>query len=81
MIGGQVGFVGHITLGDGSMVGAQSGISKTYPPGSKISGYPAKPHREELLIQASQKKLPELLKRVDQLEKEITRLRSIMEEK
>jgi len=81
MIGGQVGFAGHITLGDGSMVGAQSGVSKTYPPGSKISGYPAKPHREELLILASQKRLPDLVKKVDRLEKEIARLRSKIEEK
>jgi len=76
MVGGQVGFVGHIQLGDGSMVGAQSGISKTFPPGSKISGSPAKPHGEELRIQASLKKLPELLKKLDQLEKLIHELRS-----
>jgi len=81
MIGGQVGFVGHITLGDGSLVGAQSGVSKTYPPGSKISGCPAKPHREELLILASQKKLPDLVKKVDRLEREIAQLRSKIEEK
>lgn len=81
MIGGQVGFVGHITLGGGSKVGAQSGISKSFPAGSTISGSLAKPHREELLIQASQKKLPELLKRVDRLEKEITQLRSELKEK
>lgn len=81
MIGGQAGFVGHITLGDGSMVGAQSGISKSFPPGSKISGCPAKPHREELLIQAALKKLPGLSKRMDQLEKEIADLRFKLKDK
>jgi UDP-3-O-[3-hydroxymyristoyl] glucosamine N-acyltransferase len=81
MIGGQVGFVGHIKLGNRSMVGAQSGVSKTYPEGSKISGYPAKPHREELTIQALQKKLPEMAKRIDCLEKEIESLQSKLNEK
>lgn len=81
LIGGQVGFVGHIKLGDRSMVGAQSGISKTFPQGSKISGSPAKPHRKELLIQAMQKKLPDLVKHVDRLQKEIEKLQSKLNEK
>jgi len=76
IIGGQVGFVGHVTLGDGSLVGAKSGISKSHPPGSKVSGTLAKPHGEEMRIQASLKKLPELIKRVDRLEKEINHLQS-----
>ncbi|TKJ39808.1 UDP-3-O-(3-hydroxymyristoyl)glucosamine N-acyltransferase [candidate division LCP-89 bacterium B3_LCP] len=71
MIGGQVGFVGHIKLGNGSMVGAQSGVPKSFGDGSKISGSPAKPHREELLIQVMQKKLTDFYKRLDLLEKQI----------
>jgi UDP-3-O-[3-hydroxymyristoyl] glucosamine N-acyltransferase len=81
MIGGQVGFVGHITLGDGSLVGAQSGISKSYPPGSKLFGYPAKPHGEELRLQAYIKKLPELSKQVRRLEEAIEELRSKLDGK
>lgn len=81
LIGGQVGFVGHIKLGDKSMVGAQSGISKTFPRSSKISGSPAKPHREELLIQATLKKLPDLVKCVERMEKEIEKLQSKLNEK
>ncbi|RJP80925.1 MAG: UDP-3-O-(3-hydroxymyristoyl)glucosamine N-acyltransferase [Candidatus Zixiibacteriota bacterium] len=74
MIGGQAGFVGHITLGDGSMVGAKSGISKNWPAGSKISGYLAKNHIEDLHILAAERKLPELLKKVERLEKQIEEL-------
>ncbi len=81
IIGGQVGFVGHIKLGDGSMVGAKSGVSKSFPEGSKIFGTIAKPHREELLIQAGQKKLHQMLKRIDHLEKEISELRSRLDRK
>lgn len=68
MIGGQVGFVGHITLGDGSQVGAQSGVSKSHPPGSKLFGYPARNLQEELRIQASLKRLPELLRTIQHLQ-------------
>lgn len=75
MIGGQVGFVGHIKLGDGSMVGAQAGVSRSFPEESKISGSPAKPHREELLLQAGQKKLHETIKLVERLKKELSDLR------
>jgi UDP-3-O-[3-hydroxymyristoyl] glucosamine N-acyltransferase len=74
MIGGQAGFAGHLELGDGSLVGAQSGISKSWPPGSKIFGYPAKPLSEELRIQASMPKLPELVKTVDRLVKKVEAL-------
>lgn len=81
MIGGQVGFVGHITLGKGSMVGAQSGISRSFPPGSKLFGYPAQDHHEQLRIQAHLKKLPELVKQVNRLEKIIAESRTGNNEK
>ncbi|HEX7343672.1 MAG TPA: UDP-3-O-(3-hydroxymyristoyl)glucosamine N-acyltransferase, partial [bacterium] len=75
MIGGQVGFVGHIALGDGSMVGAQSGVSRTFPAGSKISGRHAAPHDEAMRLEASLRQLPNLVKKIDQLEKQIEELR------
>ncbi len=75
MIGGQVGFVGHISLGDGSLVGAQSGVSKSFPAGSKISGRYAAPHSEVLRLEASLRQLPDLVKKIDQLEKQIEEMR------
>ena len=29
MIGGQAGIIGHIEIGDGTMIGAQTGVSKS----------------------------------------------------
>ena len=73
-IGGQVGFAGHLEVGDGAAVAAQSGVSKSIPPGEMVFGYPARPHHEELRIQAARQKLPELLKIIKELKKRIEKL-------
>ncbi len=41
MIGGQVGFAGHITIGDNVKIRAQSGISKSVKDNEVINGTPA----------------------------------------
>ena len=41
MIGGQAGIVGHIQLGDGAKINAQSGVSKSIEPGKAVTGSPA----------------------------------------
>ncbi len=68
ILAGQVGLVGHIEIGDGVQVGAQSGVSKDIPAGKKYFGYPAREIMETKRIEASLKRLPELLKRVKKLE-------------
>lgn len=73
-IGGQVGFAGHLEVGDGATVAAQSGVSKSIPPGGMVFGYPARPHHEELRIQAARQKLPELLKIIKDLKMRIKKL-------
>lgn len=69
MMGGQVGTVGHIIIGDGARVGAQSGVSKDVPPGVTVFGYPARPIMETKRIEASLRKLPDMVKRMTQIEK------------
>ena len=61
-IGGQAGLAGHLVVGDRARIGAQAGVSKSVPEGTVVSGYPARPHREEIRIEAAQARLPELLK-------------------
>ena len=68
MMGGQVGTVGHITIGDHAQIGAQSGVSKSVPPGEVVFGYPARPIMKTKRIEAALNNLPELIKRVRQLE-------------
>lgn len=69
MIGGQVGFAGHIHVGDKVQIGAQSGIPNNVADESQLMGYPAVPAREFMKQSAYIKRLGQLFKRVDELEK------------
>ncbi len=42
-MGGQCGTVGHIRIGAGAQIGAQSGVANDIPRGERWGGYPAKP--------------------------------------
>jgi UDP-3-O-[3-hydroxymyristoyl] glucosamine N-acyltransferase len=68
MIGGQVGMVGHINIGDGVKIGAQSGISKSLEPGKSVWGSPAFDYASVLRSLAVYRNLPGLEKRVRELE-------------
>lgn len=68
MIGGQAGIVGHIQLGDGAKVNAQSGVSKSIEAGKAVTGSPAYDYTSALRSQAAARKLPDLEKRVKELE-------------
>ncbi|MEJ2051832.1 MAG: UDP-3-O-(3-hydroxymyristoyl)glucosamine N-acyltransferase [Calditrichota bacterium] len=71
MIGGQVGTVGHIQVGDYAQIGAQSGVSKNIPEKEIFFGYPARPIMRTKRIEAVINQLPELYKKINQLEKEL----------
>lgn len=76
MIGGQVGIVGHLTIADGSKINAQSGVSKSMKnPGQVVTGSPAYDYTAALRSQALMRKLPELEKRVKELEEEIKKIK------
>ncbi len=69
-IGGQVGFVGHITVANGTKIQAQSGVSrKILKEGTAVYGSPAIPYSDYLRAYAVFKNLPELAKKVSDLEK------------
>jgi UDP-3-O-[3-hydroxymyristoyl] glucosamine N-acyltransferase len=76
ILAGQVGTAGHLSVGDGAVITAQSGIPNDVPPRSLYSGYPAVDNREWLKNVAALHRLPELQKRVRELEAEIERLKS-----
>lgn len=76
MIGGQVGIVGHIKIGDGAKINAQSGVSKSIEPGKAVTGSPAHDYTSTLRSQAISRNLPELEKRIKELEAIIRQLLS-----
>ena len=78
IVGGQVGFVGHIETGDGVTVGAQSGVSKSLPANSVYFGYPARPIMQAKREEAMVRKLPDLLKKLNELETKVETLSSLL---
>lgn len=74
MIGGQAAIADHVTIEAGAMIGARSGVigrvSKDI-----YSGAPAIRHRDWLKTMAVFAKLPELNKKIKELEEEIKKLR------
>ncbi len=75
-IGGQVGLVGHLKIGDGARIGAGSGVRKDIPAGQTQSGAPAFDHAGWRRSVTAFVRLPDLIKRVRTLEREVQRLRS-----
>lgn len=72
MIGGQAGVVGHIQIADGSKINAQSGVSKSIKtPKSTVTGSPAFDYTSALRSQAVTRNLPEMEKRLTELENKI----------
>lgn len=75
MIGGQAGIVGHIALADGTRVNAQSGVAKAVDtPHTALTGSPAFDYRSSLKSQVVYRHLPEMEKRLAELEKKIQTL-------
>jgi len=71
-IGGQAGFVGHIKVADGAKVQAQSGVaSPIKKENSAVYGSPALDYKNYLKSYAVFKQLPALVKRIQDLEREL----------
>jgi UDP-3-O-[3-hydroxymyristoyl] glucosamine N-acyltransferase len=70
-IAGQVGLAGHLKIGDRAVIAAQSGVMNDIGEGEKWFGSPAQPDRQmkRQLIAAQQ--LPELLRRLAEIDKRL----------
>src|ERR1700687_528220 len=76
ILAGQVGTAGHLSVGDGAVVTAKSGIPSDAPPKSLYSRYPAIENRQWLKSTAALNRLPDLQRRVWDLESEIEKLKN-----
>jgi len=79
ILAGQAGIVGHIRIGDRAIVAAQAGVTKSISPGTKVSGYPAKPHDSAKRVNACIQRLPDFYKKIKKLEEKITKLEEKLE--
>ena len=71
ILAGQPGIAGHCTVGAGVILTAQSAVSHDVPAGKMISGSPGFDNRVWLRAVAIFQRLPELLKRLDRVEKKL----------
>lgn len=71
VIAGQVGLAGHLKIGNRVTVAAQSGVMHNIPDGEKWFGYPAQPDRQMKRQMIAAQQLPELVRRVAELEKRL----------
>jgi len=71
---GQSGCNGHLTIGDNSVFAARSAPISDVPANSFYAGFPARPHREWLRTEAAAGKVPDLLKKVRDLETRLAAL-------
>ncbi len=70
-LAGQVGLAGHLQIGSQVTVAAQSGVMHDIPDGQKWLGAPAQPDRQMKRVFIALQRLPELLRRVSELEKRL----------
>jgi UDP-3-O-[3-hydroxymyristoyl] glucosamine N-acyltransferase len=70
-LAGQVGVAGHLTVGDGVVAVAQTGIANSVEAGAVVGGAPAIDQRDWLKASAVFAKLPELQRRIRELERRL----------
>jgi UDP-3-O-[3-hydroxymyristoyl] glucosamine N-acyltransferase len=70
MIGGQAGIAGHLTIANGVKIAGMAGVTKNLDgEGKSYAGFPAEDAKQSLKAQVYTRQLPELEKRVKELEK------------
>ena len=76
MFGGQVGLAGHLRIGDDVKIAAQSGIGKSIDNGARVMGSPAFEFGIYQRSYVGFRKLPDLINRLNDLEKELNKLKN-----
>ena len=75
MFGGQVGIAGHITIGNKVFLGAQSGVPGSLKDNQTLIGTPPTDQRSFFKSQAIIRRLPEIYKQLNDLQKEVDELK------
>lgn len=80
VVAGQVGIRDHVRVGKGAVLGAQCGVINNIAAGEFVLGSPAIPQREFMKQQASMSKLPDGIRTLRQLEKQVRQLQEQLNE-
>jgi UDP-3-O-[3-hydroxymyristoyl] glucosamine N-acyltransferase len=75
VLAGQAGLAGHLKIGHHVTVAAQAGVMRDLEDNQKVLGSPALPDKEAKRQILAVMQLPELIRRVRQLEKQVESLR------
>ena len=68
---GQAGIAGHLRIGEGARIAGGAAVTRSVGPGESVRGNPAEPMMLFNRIAVLRRRLPEMLKRLDQLEKNV----------
>ncbi|MCK4486416.1 MAG: UDP-3-O-(3-hydroxymyristoyl)glucosamine N-acyltransferase [Desulfobacterales bacterium] len=74
ILAGQAGVAEHVTIGNGVTIGARAGVNKSIQDGQIVSGFPGMPHRLWLKASSIIPKLPDMKKKLRELEKRIEKM-------
>ena len=74
VIASQSGIAGHLKLGHQATVGAKSGVMRDVPDGGTVLGIPAMPDRQMKRQFIAAQQLPEMIRRMRELEKKVAEL-------
>jgi UDP-3-O-[3-hydroxymyristoyl] glucosamine N-acyltransferase len=77
VIASQSGIAGHLKLGQQATVGAKSGVMRDIPDKGTVVGIPAGPDKQIKRQWIALQQLPEMLRRMRELEKEVEQLKAI----
>lgn len=81
VIASQSGIAGHLKLGNQATVGAKSGVMRDIPDGGTVLGIPAMPDKQTKRQWIAMQQLPDLLKKVRDLEQQIEAIKTSIEPK
>lgn len=75
VIAAQAGIAGHVTVGSQATLAGRSGVTRDLPGGKTYFGFPAIPAAEEKRRIASVSRLPQLMARVKELERQLAAMK------
>jgi UDP-3-O-[3-hydroxymyristoyl] glucosamine N-acyltransferase len=78
VVASQSGIADHLTIGNQVTIGAKTGVMRDIPDGGKVLGTPAVPDKQAKRQIIALQQLPELIRRMRDLEKQVEQLKSMV---